>query len=1051
MRKIVSLLSVLMLLCALAFGQTRTVTGTVRDENGNPIPFATISEVGGNAATQAGSDGSFSIKIREGAQLSITATGYAARTVTPTAGAQSISLTQTAKEITEVVVTTALGQQRQAKELGYSTAKVRAAELTQARPVNLQNGLTGKVSGLTIQTVNNGVFADTRINLRGIRSLTGNNNPMLILDGVPVALGFLNSLNPNDVADVTVLKGASATAIYGPDGVNGAIVVTTKRGTRNRPSISVSHTTQIEQVSFMPKFQTRFGSGSSVDPLGFGVYDPIENQGYGDEFDGSIRQIGRHFDRNGDGDTTDADEKLLVSYEARPNEKKKFWDLGVTNQTDVSFSTGDFYLSAQNVAIKGVLPKDENNRKSLRMTALKEYGKFRASFGVNYTRSDYDINAGSSFGNGRDYTPYWNLINTPMQIPVTQFKNWKTDFWSDPNHFYNDYYHNPYWLIDMFRSVGKTDDVLGNIELNFKATSWLNLTYRLGGTYSNGTSKTIGYPFTFNAQSIESGKSNADNIVAGVYDGSSNSTRINSEIFATARKDFEKFRIEGLLGQSFRETATKSVNVGTNNLGIPDVYNVSARKGEPSASEGNSKARLQRYFGRASFNYGGWANLELTGSYDYSSLLANPYDYNVSDVNFFYPGANIAFVLNEMIPGLKNNRTISYLKVRGAISKTGNVNLGAYSLQNTFGPSGGYPYGNILGYSASNTLRLNSYSPEFVKTKEVGLEAGFLNGRINFEATAYSQDNSDQIITVAYSATSGYPNALLNAASFTNKGLEFDLKLTPLVKINDVNIDFKVNYTYQTNKVDKVIEGVNELGIGNGNYVIVGRPAYTFKLTDYTRDSLGRVVVDKTTGFPTVDPTVKEFGQTLPSHILGMSLNVSWKSLSLNAVADYRSGNQIYSGIGPDMDFSGISYRTGQNGRQPFIFPNSVYNTNTDPNGKPTYVENTSVYTPGGYSFWSQAVNTNANSNYLASGAFWKLREVSLTYGLPMNWFGFTRGAVKGASFTLSGRNLITLLPDTNEWTDPEFSNTTGNAQGVNDRNNTPPTRIFGANLTVNF
>ena len=1046
MRKIVSLLSVLMLLCALAYGQTRTVSGTVRDENGNPIPFATVSEVGATNATKADANGAFSIKIREGAQIAISATGYTARTLTPTTGDQTIALVVNAREIQEVVVTTALGQQRQAKELGYSTAKVRATELTQARPVNLQNGLTGKVSGLTIQTVNNGVFADTRINLRGIRSLTGNNSPMLILDGVPVALGFLNSLNPNDVADVTILKGASATAIYGPEGVNGAIVVTTKKGTRNRPNISVSHTTQVEQVSLMPKFQKRFGSGSSIDIYGFGQYDPVENQGYGDEFDGSRRQIGRAFDRNGDGDITDTEDSLFVTYEARPDEKKKFWDLGITNQTDVSFSTGDFYISAQNVAIKGVMPKDENNRKSFRMTALKEYGRFRANFNVNYTRGDYDVNAGSSFGNGRDYSPYWNLINTPMQIPITQFKDWRNDFWSNPNHFYNDYYHNPYWMVDMFRQTGRSDDLLGNIELNMKATNWLNITYRLAGTLSSGSSKYIGNPFTFSQASVESHKSNAQsNFAAEVYDGSATSSRITSEIFASARKEFDKFRIEGLIGQRFRESESKSVNVGSNNLGIPGVFNVGVRKGEPSASESNSMTRLQQFFGRASFNYMGWANVEFTGSYDYDSRLSNPYAYNVADVNFFYPGVNVSFVLSDAIASLKNSDVLSYLKVRGAISKNGNVNLGAYSLENTFGAGGGFPYGNILGFTASNTLLRDRYTPEFVKTKEVGVEVGFLRGRINLEATAYSQDNTDQIITVAYSATSGYGNALLNAASFTNRGLEFDLRLTPLVKINDVNIDFKVNYTLQDNKVDRLIEGVNELGIGNGNYVIVGKPAYTFKLTDYTRDSLGRVIVNPTTGFPTVDPTVKEFGQTLPKHLLGLGLNINWKSLSFSAVADYRAGNQIYSGIGPDMDFSGISLRTGQNGRQPFIFPNSVYYDGTK------YVENTSVYTPGGYTFWSQAVNTSANSNYLASGAFWKLREVAISYGLPQSWFGFTRGAVKGATFTLTGRNLVTLLPSSNEWTDPEFSNTTGNAQGVNDRNNNPPTRLYGANLTVNF
>jgi TonB-linked SusC/RagA family outer membrane protein len=1050
MRKIVSLLSVLMLLCALAYGQTRNVSGTVRDDNGNPIPFATISEVGANNATKADATGGFSIKIKEGSQITITATGFTPRTITPAAGNQAVTLAVNPQVIQEVVVTTALGQQRQAKELGYSTAKVKATELTQSRPVNLQNGLTGKVSGLNVQTVNNSVFGDTRITLRGIRSLTGNNQPMLIVDGVPMALRFVNSLNPNDVQDVTLLKSATATAVYGPEGVNGAIVITTRKGSRNRPMISVSHTIQAERVSFMPKFQEGFGGGSAVDVNQQGIYDPIENQGYGDAFDGSLRQIGRKFDMNGDGIL----DSIAVTYEARPDEKRKFWETGFTNQTDVSFSTGDFYLSAQNVKVTGVMPKDENNRISVRMSANKEYNKFRATFNTNYTQQNYDINAGSQFGNGRDYAPYWNVINTPMQIPITQFKNWRTDFWSNPNYYFNDYYHNPYWLIDMFREEGRTDDILGNLDLNFKATSWLGFTYRLGGTVTNSTFKQFQYPFTYNQVSKASGKSNAQSgdIAAGVRDGSSFSYRLNQEFYASAGKTFNKIRIDGLLGHNFREEYVKNINISSLTLGIPGLFNVSARKGEPAASEGTSKVRLQRFFGRANFAFNNWAFAEFAGSYDYDSRLANPYNYNVDDINFFYSSASASLVLSEAIASVKNSKSISYLKVRGSVGKSGNVGaLGAYSLENRFVPGPNFPYGNTLGYSANDVLFQSSYQPEFVKTVEAGFEIGFLRNRINFEATAYKQDNSNQLITVDYSAATGYPKSLLNAASFTNKGIELDLRLTPLVKLGDVSIDFKVNYTLQDNEVTKLLEGVDELSVGNANYVIKNYPAYVFKLTSYQKDSLGRVIVDKATGFPTVTTGTEIFGRTIPKHLLGLNLNVNWKGLTFAAVADYRTGNYIYSGIGPDMDFSGISYRTGQNGRMPFIFPNSVYNTNPDPNGKPTYVENTTVYTPGGYSFWSTAVNTGAQSNYLASAAFWKLREVSLGYSLPMNWFGFTKGAVKSATFTLTGRNLLMWLPETNEWTDPEFSNSTGNGQGVNDRNNNPPTRIFGANLTVNF
>ena len=1038
MRKIVSLLTMLLLLAAVAVGQNRTITGTVTDERGEPLPGASVKLKGTRTGIAADNNGQFRISAKTGDILIVSGAGLEATETTVGAGNTiTIQVKRTVIAGTEVVVT-ALGQTRQPKELGYAVSKVKSTELTQAKAVNLQNGLTGKVSGLNVQTVNNGVFADTRLTLRGIRSLTGNNQPMLILDGVPIALGYLNSINPNDIVDVTILKSASATAIYGPDGANGALVVTTKKGSRTKPQVSVGHTVQVERVSFMPEMQTQFGSGSSVDQFGYGVYDPIENQCYGDEFDGSVRQIGR------DGPNG---EKYMVEYLARPGEKKKFWNTGITNQTDISFSTGDFYLSAQNVLIQGIMPKDVNRRVSVHMAANKEYNRFKASYSINYTKGNFDVTSGSNFGNGRDFTVYWNLINTPQQIPITRFKDWRNNYWSSPDGYFNDYYSNPYFMIDNFRNVGRTEDIFGNFELNFKATNWLTFTYRLGATISNGTTKNTAGAFTYGEFAKASGKAIAQSgdLVAEVVDGSATASRINSEFFASIRKKAGNFDFNALLGQSFREDNSKNMTVASDNLAFPNLFNVIGRKGEPGVAETNFKSRLARYFGKLSIGYNNWAFLEATASYDMNSRLAYYYNYDFKAINFFYPGVSASVLLSEAIPAIKNSRSISYFKVRGAISKTGNVNLGVQALENTYGLGGGFPYGTLVGYTSGNVLRLPEYTPEFVKNNEIGIELGFLKNRINFEATAYSQDNTDQIVQVQYSGATGFTSALLNAASFTNKGLEFDLKLTPLVKIRDVSIDFKANYTYQTNEVTKIIEGVDELGIGNGNFVIVGKPAYTFQLTDYVRDDQGRVIVDPSTGYPTVDPTIKPFGQTQPKHLLGLNLNINWKDLTFSAVADYRAGAQIWAGVlGTGMDFSGISKRSGQNSRQPFIMPNSSYWDGSK------YVENTSIYmVSGGYNFWSQTVNTNANTNYLVSGDFWKIREVSLSYNVPARFFGFAKNTIKGMSVTLSGRNLFMFLPKSNEWTDPEFSNNTGNAQGVSGLDNTPPTRIFGATINI--
>jgi hypothetical protein len=258
-------------------------------------------------------------------------------------------------------------------------------------------------------------------------------------------------------------------------------------------------------------------------------------------------------------------------------------------------------------------------------------------------------------------------------------------------------------------------------------------------------------------------------------------------------------------------------------------------------------------------------------------------------------------------------------------------------------------------------------------------------------------------------------------------------------------VDLKINYTNQNSKVSKLVDGINQLGIGNYNWVIVGQPVYKFRLTDYERDpATGKVIVGAD-GMPTLNPNLTTFGRTTPSDIVGISVNANYKGFSLNAVAEYRGGNQIViDQLGGFMDDNGISQRSAQYGRRAFVWPNSVIYDGTK------YVENTNVYTSlYNRNFWNSELNTDAISNFLVSGAFWKLREVSLSYEFPSKVF--KGNTLRGVTVSVSGRNLFTWLPKTNQWTDPEFSSTTGNAQGRSTGSNLPPTRIFGASVLFHF
>lgn len=1031
MRKIASLLSMLMLLSVLAFAQTRTVTGQVRDARGEGVAFATVTEAGNTKnSVQADANGNFTIRIANTGRLTVSAAGFTAQTIDVTGTSASVSLVRNDEPLEEVVVTSALGIRRQPKELGYATAKVTNKELTQANAVNVQSGLTGKVSGLNVATVNNSVFENTRLTLRGIRSLTGNNSPLLVLDGSTVPLVYLNRLNPNDVLDISILKGATGAAIYGSEGVNGVILVTTRQGSRTgAPEVRVSNSTQFSRVLFMPKFQTQFGSGASVDANGVGVYDPIENQQYGDEYDGSVRPIGQ---------ILQGGVRQMETYSYKKNGRRDFFETGTTVQNDISYSAKGFTLSAQDAKVKGVLGGDEQRRTTFRFNAGQTYGKLTSNFNIAYTHREYDVASNS---------PYWEVFNTAGHIELSKYKDWRNDFFSNPNNYFNEYYQNPYFIKDRARSTGNNDDIFAQAQLSLKLMPWLTSTLRASTTLENSDYSNRGEAFTFNSYAKDSiHKSNANDYFASVADGTERKNRITSDFFLNGNKDFGAFGIEAIVGHSFTQDKQKAVNVSGNNLIIPTLFNISNRTGEPGLSEGNSIVRKIGVYGQLQFDFNNWAFITFTGRNDWDSRL--PAENN----RFFYPGVNASLVLSDAVPAIKNSNLISYLKLRGAVSKSGSVGpLTAYDLEQNFSLVPGFPYGSIAGFQGSTTVNNPDIKPEFVNSKDLGFELGLFKNRVFFEFSAYHQRNTNQIISIDLSSSTGVTKTQVNAADFDNKGLEFDLRLTPVMDLGPVTFNFKANLSLMDSEVNSVYAGLDEVSAGSGNYAIVGHPAYVFKLTDYKRDSLGRIIVDAVTGYPSADPNPKIFGRTLPSTILGLSPSFSMGGFSLGITADYRGGHQAYHGIGPDMDFTGASARSGSNGRQRFIVPNSVILNGAT--GK--YEPNTSVLVAnGGYGFYeSAAISRNVNSNYLSSAAAWKLREVSLTYELPSRLLGRTK-FIKGASLGITGRNLRTWLPESNMWTDPEFTITnsnTPNFAGVNNSSILPPTRQYGFNINLTF
>ena len=1024
---------VLMLVASAALAQDRTVTGTVTaKEDGLPLPGVSVKVKGTTTGTQTSADGKFSIKVAgTNSVLVFTYIGYNSQELS-TAGKSniSVSLVSDAKQLGEVVVT-ALGIERQKREVGYAATTVSNEVITRGNAVNIANGLQGKVSGLNVTSVNNGVFEDVKINLRGIRSLTGNNNPLLVLDGMPASISYLSSINPNDIENATVLKGSSAAAIYGPDARNGVIVVTTKKGSKgDKPVISYSNATQFQDISFFPKFQNTFGIG------GGGEYIPYENWSWGPKFDGSVKLIG---------DELPNGLQNLVTYSPN-NSRKEFFNTGVTMQNDISFAAKDFYLSIQDAKITGIVPDDQNRRTGIRFNAAKEYGKFKASLNTNYIQQNYNIfddgqmgawNAANNVGLNQGLM---NLIfNTPANVPLTLYKDFDNNPFAGYNTYFNHYGLNPYFAIDNWRNLGVSEDLLTNIELNFKATDWLSINYRAGINNRTSTSRSTSKGEVPTAFGTPRG---AKLIPGTVSEGSSRSSRLTSEVFASIKKELSKdFKFNALLGSYLRQSDSRSTSVGAT-LVVPELFNVSNRVGQLTGGSTESKSRLFSVYASAGLSYKGWANVEVTGRQDQTSVLS------VDKNSFFYPGVSGSLVLSDALPALKNSKTLSYLKLRGAWNKTGNADISPYSLAATFSQASGFPYGTLPGFTANNTTYDPFLKPEFIESTEFGLETGILDNRISFEATYFNQNNDNQIIPISVSSATGYTSSYVNAAAFVNKGVEMDLKLTPLVKIKDVSIDLKANATYNESKISKIYDGLDELAIGGytnaSNYAIKGYSAFVIKATDYVRDPQGRVVVDPITGVPTQNAVPTIFGQTAPKWILGLNPSVSYKGVTLAATFEYKGGHYAYHDIGQAMAWTGVSEATAANNREKFVFPNSVIK-----NADGTFSPNTNVTINDVESFYIGVYRT-VGTNFITSAASWRLRELALNYDLPAKFLAKQK-VIKGASIALTARNVALWLPKSNVYTDPDFNFSTGNTAGISNSNINPPTRLFGFNVNLTF
>ncbi|MEP6676696.1 MAG: SusC/RagA family TonB-linked outer membrane protein, partial [Ferruginibacter sp.] len=854
MRKIILFFTLLLFGNVALLAQTQVVSGKITGPNG-AVPNASVLEKGTQNGVSANANGVFTITVKKGARLVITATGFAQQEVASAANV-TVTMTTSTQELATVVVT-ALGIKRDVKATGYSVANISTQELTQAKATNVASALSGKVSGLQVNSVNNGVTSDTRIVLRGERSITGNNQALIVIDNVPVSASYLNSLNPDDIENVSILKGANAAALYGSDGANGVILITSKKGVRAKPTITFTHTTSIEKVSFFPELNDRFGAGST-EPDSLSAYTgyfgriPYENQMYGPEYDGRTVALGyaKRLTR-ANGSTYDTTQQIPYTYK---DPLGHFFATGRTIQNGISYQAGDqngsFFFSGQFNNTTGTVPKDVSNRYSVRLGASRIYNKFTSSFSIGYTKFETNV-AGTDYNQARPV--YWNVLNTPGEVPINNYKDLSAPF-ANENDWYNAYYPNPYWQIENSRVKSTQDDILGSVEFNYKPKSWINFTYRVGATARNFQQKNTQAGVTFSEYEIADPfgaggtPSGAPNGIKPLeFDAINERFILQSDFLINMEKKFvhNDLDVRLLLGNSVTKNTVRALQTGNNQLEIPGLYNVSNVVGIPTVAESIGKTGKIGAFASLQLGWKNFLFLEATGRNDWVSVLA------AENRSFFYPGLNASFVFTDAIKSLKSIPWLSFGKVTASITKVGNVSLGAYELSNTFSQAQGFPYGGLTGFTQGNTLANSNIKPEFIKAREIGLQLSFLKRRITVGITAYDEDISDQTVPVQISSSTGYTATNQNVGNVSNQGLEFDLKLNPVVNIGPVKFNLSGNLSLYKDKVDVIDPKVKSLTIGGFTtgaiYTIEGQPMRVLQVTDYLRDSLGRIIVSATT------------------------------------------------------------------------------------------------------------------------------------------------------------------------------------------------------------
>lgn len=1011
-KKLLLILSCLLLSIGYIAAQTTKITGTVIDTNGEPVISASVVVKGTTVGTVTDLDGTFSINVPDGKNTLVFNLVGMKSIETKATQNMRVVMENDDKLLDEVVVT-AMGIQRDQKILGYAATQVKSDEISAAKSGSVMGGLNGKIAGVNI-SASGPAGTSQKVLIRGISSFNSN-NPLYIVDGVPITNersgtnyadfgNSANDINAEDVESVTVLKGASATALYGSRAGNGVIMITTKRAKNEKLTITYDGAFTASNVLRVMQTQDLYGQG-------WGAWDRAENGSWGPRLDGSIHEWG----------SDQLDEVMTKPFSYVKNNIRNFYKTGheLNNVVSLRYGTDNLglYASYGNVTSNGTLPNnaDTYSRNTFSLRGNAKWDKLSVDVSINYARKDIR----------RTEQMEIELLQNAVDIDIASMKNYNDERYN-LNNYYTFYATNPYWMVDNNYFLYQDNHTYGKLEASYQLLSGLKATGRLGGDFLNYNRENINAKNSFIPGSYSDlGGATAQN---GYYSNYRfNRDQLDATAFLTADYKFSDFSLGGSAGWNLNQRTYNYTGGYVDGLGVSDWYSLENTASGAISQQYSEKRRLIGVFAQAEIGYKNFLYLNLSARNDYSSTL--PKDNN----SYFYGGGNLSFVLTELFPALKNNK-IDFLKLRAAIGQTGN-DAEVYRTSSWFEPVTGsnttynytwLPINGILGLTEYNRLPSQSLKPEITTEYEFGVQGNFFDNRVHLDFAYYNKRSKNQIINATLAPETGYTSETRNVGELENKGVEIAAGITP-IRTKDWQWDVNATFTKNTGKVIELWDGLQEYNIyswrGIEYRMKVGEKIGTFqvpsvdRVTDKTSPYYGYMIVNAN-GFPTQSTTEKEvIGSSQPDFILGLNTSVKFKDFRLTVVGDWHKGGWMASNTSYITHFNGNSTQTVYNERNSFIYPNSVkiiggqYVENNIP-----VMANQMNYTLGNYSY-----NPLVRNEMVIPKDFFKIREVTLSYDLPKKVL--TKTPLNKVTLSFIGRNLFLFTPKKNNYVDPEVAN----------------------------